>query len=98
LITVFQVTPLANRIHIDGGRVTISLNRGTKHKCAYIRRDRKKYILMLPSKPEWRYGLRESTIPWYKDMKLLRRDQKGDCTPVIDKAFGELEHIFQRER
>lgn len=57
----------------------------------------KKCIVMLPSTPEWRYGLREKTMPWYKDVKLLRQDQKDNWMPVIDRASDELELILRGE-
>lgn len=33
--------------------------------------------------PEWRYGLRGSTMPWYPQVRLFRQTTQGDWEPVV---------------
>ncbi|MBY0270563.1 MAG: tetratricopeptide repeat protein [Burkholderiales bacterium] len=40
--------------------------------------------------PEWRYGLRGPTMPWYPQVRLFRQDRQGDWDPVISAIRREL--------
>lgn len=40
--------------------------------------------------PEWRYGLRGTTMPWYPQARLFRQAMQGDWDPVISAIEREL--------
>jgi tetratricopeptide (TPR) repeat protein/ADP-heptose:LPS heptosyltransferase len=46
-------------------------------------------LAMIPRKPEWRYGLRGSTMPWYRSVELFRQGPEGDWTPVVANVAAE---------
>jgi tetratricopeptide (TPR) repeat protein len=45
--------------------------------------------VMVPSVPEWRYGVQGSAMPWYPSVTLYRQ-QGGDWDDVIAKVAGDL--------
>jgi tetratricopeptide (TPR) repeat protein len=45
---------------------------------------------LLPSKPDWRWGLRGENTPWYPTMRLFRQAAAGDWTSVIEQVSAEL--------
>jgi tetratricopeptide (TPR) repeat protein len=45
---------------------------------------------MLPSEPDWRWGLKGDKTRWYSTMRLFRQGQRGNWEPVISKLAGEL--------
>lgn len=45
---------------------------------------------LIPSAPEWRYGLSGETMPWYKSVKLYRQQRLGDWSPVLAKLKNDL--------
>lgn len=40
--------------------------------------------------PEWRYGLRGATMPWYPQVRLFRQETQGNWDPVINGIEREL--------
>jgi hypothetical protein len=49
--------------------------------------------VMAPSVPEWRYGLRGETMPWYPQHRILRQQLGGDWAGVIVRVAGELREL-----
>lgn len=43
-------------------------------------------IVLLPAAPEWRYGARGASMPWYSSLCLMRQDVLGDWTAPLEKA------------
>jgi len=53
----------------------------------------KKTWLLLPYRPDWRWGLEGADTPWYPTMRLFRQQQLGDWQKVLDRvtmALGDL--------
>lgn len=46
--------------------------------------------VLLPPTPEWRYGLRNNTMHWYPSVQLLRADETGAWSSVINEAARRL--------
>lgn len=46
--------------------------------------------VMAPYSPEWRYGFRGETMPWYPSVRLFRSPAYGQWQPVIDSVAGAL--------
>lgn len=40
--------------------------------------------------PEWRYGLHNSTMPWYPQVRLFRQATQGEWDPVVSGIEREL--------
>lgn len=49
--------------------------------------------VMLPSMPDWRWGLRGETTPWYPTARLFRQVKPGDWSRVIEQ-IGEALKTF----
>ena len=52
----------------------------------------KKAWLLLPFRPDWRWGLEGEESPWYPTMRLFRQHQAGDWPEVLERvttAFQE---------
>jgi Flp pilus assembly protein TadD len=45
---------------------------------------------MLPTVPDWRWGLEGDRTRWYPTMRLFRQEQRGKWEPVISRVAGEL--------
>jgi len=45
---------------------------------------------MLPTVPDWRWGLVGDRTRWYPTMRLFRQGQRGKWEPVISRVAGEL--------
>jgi Flp pilus assembly protein TadD len=59
-------------------------------------------FVLLPSTPDWRYGLAPDTTPWYPSMRLFRQSRRGCwddvCTRVADAlARAEFPYACPRE-
>jgi tetratricopeptide (TPR) repeat protein len=50
-------------------------------------------LVMIPRKPEWRYGAAGETMPWYGSIRLLRQGRDGEWGPVISQV---VEAVRQR--
>ena len=47
--------------------------------------------LLLPTPPEWRWGLTEDWTPWYDSMKLFRQPVAGDWASVFNAVRKDLD-------
>lgn len=48
-------------------------------------------LVMIPERPEWRYGASGETIPWYASLRLLRQTGGGGWGPVIERVGALLD-------
>ena len=46
--------------------------------------------VLTPRVPEWRYGARGTSMPWYPSVRLLRQAASGGWAPVIEAVRAEL--------
>jgi tetratricopeptide (TPR) repeat protein len=46
-------------------------------------------LVMVPRRPEWRYGASGSSMPWYRSVRLFRQDRSEGWAPVV-AAIGEV--------
>ncbi len=65
--------------------VIVSVDSAPLHLAAALGRP---VFALIPSAPEWRWGLNGDTAPWYPNVKLFRQPEPGDWTSVI-RAVGE---------
>jgi len=45
---------------------------------------------LLPTVPDWRWGLEKGDTPWYPTMRLFRQEKDGDWDSVIRRVAQEL--------
>lgn len=46
--------------------------------------------VLLPTKPDWRWGLTREDSLWYPDTRVFRQDRDDDWEPVMRRVAGEL--------
>ena len=46
--------------------------------------------VMAPYSPEWRYGFKGETMPWYPSVKLFRSPAFGQWLPVVESVTASL--------
>lgn len=46
--------------------------------------------ILLPSAPDWRWGLEGENTPWYESARLFRKAQDEDWTAVIERVKANL--------
>jgi tetratricopeptide (TPR) repeat protein len=46
--------------------------------------------VMAPYSPEWRYGFKGETMPWYPSVRLFRSPGFGQWQPVVESVSGAL--------
>lgn len=51
-------------------------------------------IGMLAADPDWRWGLKSNSSPWYPTMQLLRQNRLDDWRPVMRALSQELAGRF----
>lgn len=50
-----------------------------------------KTFIVLPLRPDWRWGIKSNTTKWYDCVTLFRQETKGDWKSVFDKV---RQHLF----
>jgi Flp pilus assembly protein TadD len=50
----------------------------------------------LSTTPDWRWGARGETTPWYSTMRLVRQDRPGQWEPVFTRIACELRTMVNR--
>lgn len=50
-------------------------------------------LVMIPARPEWRYGISGDAMPWYGSLRLLRQDAPGGWPPVVARVAEALEAL-----
>jgi len=53
---------------------------------------------MLPTVPDWRWGLEGDRTCWYPTMRLFRQDEMGKWEPVISSVAQELTSLINLNR
>lgn len=50
--------------------------------------------VMAPFCPEWRYGFRGETMPWYPSVRIFRQPEYGRWDPVIETVAARLAQLI----
>jgi tetratricopeptide (TPR) repeat protein len=50
--------------------------------------------VLIPFIPDWRWGMRGHTTPWYPTMQLFRQPRPKDWVPVIDRINRQLKKML----
>jgi len=50
---------------------------------------------MLPTVPDWRWGLENDSTCWYPTMRLFRQNDRGNWEPVISRIAEELSWLVR---
>ena len=50
--------------------------------------------LLLPAGPDWRWGLNETTTPWYPSMRIFRQSVTGNWSGVLQSVCAALQAKF----
>jgi Flp pilus assembly protein TadD len=86
-----KVNPLVNlesfAAQVAAMDLVISVDNSTVHFAGALGID---VWTMLPSEPDWRWGLKGDKTRWYSTMRLFRQALRGDWEHVISKITGEL--------
>jgi tetratricopeptide (TPR) repeat protein len=53
---------------------------------------------MLPTVPDWRWGLESDITGWYPTMRLFRQKDRGKWEPVISKVAEELKSLVNTKK
>jgi tetratricopeptide (TPR) repeat protein len=53
--------------------------------------------VMSPRVPEWRYGLRFRTLPWYPSSVMYRQSSDGDWADVLRRVSHDLARRFAKD-
>jgi tetratricopeptide (TPR) repeat protein len=49
--------------------------------------------VMAPKVPEWRYGLRSASLPWYPSSVMYRQDTAGEWAAVLARVREDLDRV-----
>lgn len=52
--------------------------------------------VLLAASPEWRYGLRGETMPWYPSARLFRQGEERRWEPVVERVTAALSAWTER--
>jgi Tfp pilus assembly protein PilF len=67
--------------------VVISVDNSTVHFAGAMG---VKVWTMLPTSPDWRWGLEGDRTRWYPTMRLFRQEERGNWKPVISRVAAKL--------
>jgi Flp pilus assembly protein TadD len=56
---------------------------------------RKPVWVLIPETPDWRWGLKGETTPWYPTARLFRATQEGGWAELMERVAGELEALCE---
>jgi len=71
--------------------VVISVDNSTVHFAGALGVD---VWTMLPTTPDWRWGLEGDRTRWYPTMRLFRQTERGEWKPVISRVARELTSLI----
>ncbi len=71
--------------------VVISVDNSTVHFAGALGVD---VWTMLPTTPDWRWGLEGDRTRWYPTMRLFRQAERGEWKPVISRVARELTSLI----
>lgn len=46
--------------------------------------------VLVPARPEWRYGYDQDSLPWYSNVTIIRQQTPNDWTSVIEEVIYKL--------
>ena len=49
---------------------------------------------MIAHNPQWRYGMKGTTIPWYRSVQLFRKPEGGKWDAVVETVMRALDREF----
>ena len=50
--------------------------------------------VLLPTIPEWRWGLESELCPWYRSVRLFRQSEQGSWDKVMRRVAMELQELY----
>lgn len=56
-------------------------------------RKRPQVWTLLAYVPDWRWGVRTDTTPWYDNMRLFRQERRGDWQAVFERVSGMIRRL-----
>jgi hypothetical protein len=51
--------------------------------------------VLVPTVPEWRYGIEGSRMPWYSSVELVRQGVGEDWRPTLERVARRLVDVVQ---
>lgn len=89
-----QINPLTDiegfAAQVAAMDVVISVDNSTVHFAGAMG---VKVWALLPTVPDWRWGLEGETTRWYPSMRLFRQKDRGKWEPVISRVAEELRSL-----
>jgi len=67
--------------------LVISIDTAVAHLAGALGREA---WVMLPYAPDWRWGRRGDTTPWYPNLRLFRQEEINGWEPLVKRVAGEL--------
>jgi len=85
---LFDIEMLAGLIHnLD---LVVTVQNTNVHVAGSIE---KKCLALLPFAPEWRYGHKGNTMPWYKSVELIRQKEIGNWDSVFEASKQTISQL-----
>ena len=53
--------------------------------------------VLVPRVPDWRWGYTGERTDWYPSMRLMRQEQKGDWTAILERVRRDLGSLARQE-
>lgn len=77
---------------IDALDCVVSVQNTTVHTCGALG---KKCLTLLPRRPEWRYGVHGSRMPWYSSVELYRLPANGQWSQSIAAIANAITNLIE---
>jgi Tfp pilus assembly protein PilF len=77
---------------VDALDCVVSVDNTTVHACGALG---KKCLTLLPRRPEWRYGVSSSEMPWYSSVELFRQSPEARWSGPIDAINQRLTKLIE---
>ena len=77
---------------VDALDCVVSVQNTTVHACGALG---KKCLTLLPRRPEWRYGVSGSEMPWYSSVELFRQPPEARWSGPIDAINQRLTKLIE---
>jgi hypothetical protein len=77
---------------IDALDCVVSVQNTTVHACGALG---KRCLTLLPRRPEWRYGVSGSEMPWYSSVELFRQSPEVRWSGPIDAINQRLTKLIE---
>src|SRR5262249_36442723 len=73
---------------IEALDLVVSVQNTTVHICGALG---KTCLAMVPSQPEWRYGVSGNEMAWYSSIELFRQTRMGEWSEVVNNISARVE-------